>query len=277
MSSFKSRIQMICHSCSCGPAIVPPGKKMPIREKRTTFPEKQVLSKSKFLWLDFSSLLSMSYFNFGHRPLFQNRKDAGEQLALSLEVFKKEQPVILGIARGGVEVAYYVSRALGCEFSVVVSKKLPYPGNAEYGFGAVSEEGEFYVSPERGILPEHVIELIVKERTSEVNRRVEAYRKGKALPEMKNKVVILIDDGIATGSTIVPLIRFCKKKDAAKVVVAAPVSGKSFDKELYEADEIIVLHQPEEFMGVGQAYKDFSQLDDEDVLRFMGNSYRKAG
>lgn len=200
---------------------------------------------------------------------FKNRKEAGEKLTSMLADYKDKNAIVLGIPRGGVEIAYEVASALNLDWSVVVSKKLPYPGNEEYGFGAVTEEGICFVNEERIRLDKDSINAIVKDREAEVRRRVAVYRGEEPLPDMRGKDIIIVDDGIATGATLVPVIRLCRKKEAAKVIIAAPVSGKDFDKELNEADEIRILFQPDIYSGVGQAYRDFTQLTDEDVLSFL--------
>jgi predicted phosphoribosyltransferase len=200
---------------------------------------------------------------------FEDRKDAAERLADMLTDFKEKNAIVLGIPRGGVEIAYYVATALKLDWSVVVSKKLPYPGKEEYGFGAVTEEDIYFVNRERINLPETTISSIIEDRKKEVARRVQLYRKNNPLPDMTGKIVIIVDDGIATGVTLIPVIQLCKRKQAQRVVIASPVSGKDYDKELKQADEIRVLFQPDVYAGVGQAYRNFDQLSDEKVLEFL--------
>ncbi|TZF81328.1 phosphoribosyltransferase [Pedobacter sp. BS3] len=206
---------------------------------------------------------------------FKNREHAGKELGLYLEPkYKRSNPLILGIPRGGVEVAWYVSQQLQADLSLAISKKLPVPGNEEYGFGAVAEEYSVYVSPEgKEMLSPKVINQIIEEKIQEINRRVAIYRQGKPLPDMKKRTVILVDDGIATGVTLVPLIRLCRKKQAAKVIVAAPVSGKRYDTHLNEADAIEVMVQPHDFYAVGQVYETFGDFTDSQLLNLL----KKAG
>jgi predicted phosphoribosyltransferase len=200
---------------------------------------------------------------------FADRKDASERLANILVDLKDKNALLLGIPRGGVEIAYYLSLPLHLDWTVVISKKLPYPGREEYGIGAVSEEGFSFVNKDRVTLSDDIIKGIIEERKKEVERRVQLYRSGQPLPDMNGKIVVIVDDGIATGATIIPVIRMCRKKMAGKIIVAAPVSGKDYDKELKEADEIRVLFQPDNYSGVGQAYRNFEQLSDEKVLEFI--------
>lgn len=205
---------------------------------------------------------------------FRNRKDAGIRLGAFLELrYKALNPLIIGIPRGGVEVAYYVAQKLGADLSVIVSKKLPYPGQPEYGFGAVSEEDCVYVSEERSErLSASTIAQLIEEQQKEVKNRVLKYRSGQALPNMKDRTVIVVDDGIATGVTLVPVVELCRKKGAAKVIIAAPVSGLNYDKHLEEADAIEVLVQPPSFYAVGQVYEEFGDFEDQQLVELLAMS-----
>lgn len=202
---------------------------------------------------------------------FKNRQDAGEQLGIFLEPkYRDLSPLVIGIPRGGIEVAWYTAFQLNAELSLVVSKKLPLPSQPEYGIGAIAEEHSVYLSPEgEKLLPAKDIKQIIERQLLEVNRRIEKYRHGKPLPEMKGRVVILVDDGIATGATLVPVIRLCRKKGAAKIVIAAPVSGTWYDKNLENADDIEILFRPEDFYAVGQVYENFDQVTDQQVIEIL--------
>lgn len=211
-----------------------------------------------------------------NRP-FKDRKDAGEQLGhFLLPKFKDLNPLIIGIPRGGIAVGYYVAEILGAELSFVVSKKLPLPGREETGFGAVCEHSEIYVSGfGREMLDQEVIEDIIEKQLKEVQRRVELYRSANPFPEMKDRTVIITDDGIAMGVTLVPVIRLCRRKRAGKIIVAAPVSGRNYDIHLKEADEIEVLIQPADFYGVGQVYEEFNDFKDDEVLDLLNKASSK--
>lgn len=203
--------------------------------------------------------------------IFKNREDAGKQLGKLLEPrYKHLNPLVLGIPRGGVEVAYYVAKQLGAELSLIVSKKLPLPSQKEFGIGAIAEEHSVYVSPAgKELLTPEVINQIIEEQVVEVNRRVEKYRQGKPLPDMHGRTVILVDDGIATVVTLVPVLKLCRKKGAGKVIIAAPVSGFRYDDNLNDADELIVIVQPPSFYAVGQVYEVFGDFHDEDLLELL--------
>jgi putative phosphoribosyl transferase len=206
--------------------------------------------------------------------VFRDREQAGIELAhLLASKYKALKPLVVGVPRGGVEVAYYVAQLLEADLEVIVSKKLPYPGNKEYGFGAVAEDGTVYIAEGRSeALSPETIDTIVNRQLLEIQSRIEKYRKGKPLQNMEGRTVILVDDGIATGVTLVPLVQLCKKNKAAKVVIAAPVSGKSFDKNLWEADEIEIVVKPEPFYAVGQVYEKFGDFPDEELLKLLAQS-----
>ena len=202
---------------------------------------------------------------------FKDRADAGRQLGEYLKPkYGELNPLVMGIPRGGVAVAYYVAAALDTKFSIIVSRKLSFPGNPELGFGAVTEEHQLYVSGlGKDLLGQAKIEAIVKTQFAEVERQLRVYRMGLPLPDMKGRIVILVDDGIAMGVTLVPLIGLCRKKGASKVILAVPVSGRDYDLHLYRADAIEVLVQSDHFHGVGQVYRQFGALTDQQVLAFV--------
>ena len=114
-----------------------------------------------------------------------------------------------------------------------------------------------------------VLDEIIEEQVLEVARRVKKYRRGQPLPDMKGRTVILVDDGIATGVTLVPVIQLCRKKHAGKIIIAAPVSGTSYNEELNEADEIEILVQPPSFYAVGQVYESFGDFEDDDLMALL--------
>lgn len=203
--------------------------------------------------------------------VFRDRADAGHELAKLLEPkYKNEHPLILGVPRGGAEVAYYVAQHLQTDLDIIISKKLPYPGNKEYGFGAVTEDGSVYIADDNSReLRSTTLDEIIREQLQEIKIRSRKYRRGKPLPNMEGRIVILVDDGIATGVTLVPLIGLCRKKKAGKVIIAAPVSGKQFDKNLWKADAVEVYTKPEPFYAVGQVYEKFGDFPDEELLKLL--------
>jgi predicted phosphoribosyltransferase len=211
--------------------------------------------------------------------IFKDRRDAGVELGRILESkFKDREVLVLGIPRGGVVVAHEVSKILNGELSVVITKKLPHPLQEELAIGAAAEDGSFYLTSLGENMDRKVVQSILTAQEKEIQSRIRRFRKGKPLPEMKNRIVILTDDGIATGSTIVPAIQLCKKRNAAMVIVAAPVSGEQYVREIDElADAVIIAEQPDMFYAVGQVYKDFHHLSDEEVIELLDDFQRRPG
>lgn len=204
--------------------------------------------------------------------IFKNRKEAAELLAERLEAYRHKNAIVLGVPRGGVETAFYVARYLDAELSVIISRKLPYPGYEEFGFGSVAEEGLVYVAHLPPGLSEGFVAEIAEIKQREIGERIIKFRNGESLPCLSGRTVILVDDGIATGVSLVPLIRLCKSKNPEKLIVAAPVSGTLYDPGLRDADELVILQQPPHFRAVGEFYGDFRQLRDEDVVSFLNQS-----
>ena len=209
--------------------------------------------------------------------MFKNRKDAGEKLARALEKYRAEKPLILAIPRGGVEVGLQVAKKLDADFSLIIARKLPFPDNPESGFGAIAEDGSTFILENAYYwLSGENIERIKKEQIAEIRRRISALREGEPLPEIKGRTVILIDDGIAMGSTMRAAIELCKNRKAGKIVVAAPVAGREVAEEIKRrADELVVLEIPAYFRAVAQAYEKWYDVSDEEVLDLLRESIRK--
>jgi predicted phosphoribosyltransferase len=181
----------------------------------------------------------------------------------------------LGIPRGGIIVAYEVAKILNGELSVVVTKKLPHPLREELAIGAVAENGSVYLTSLAKGISNNSIKNIVGEQQKEIQRRIHRFRKNEPLPEISGRIVILVDDGIATGSTFVPALKMCKNKKAAKLIVAAPVSGAHYVPEINDlADEVVVAAQPSMFYGVGQVYENFHHVGDEEAIELLENFER---
>lgn len=209
--------------------------------------------------------------------MFKNRKDAGEKLARALERYGAENPVVLAIPRGGVEVGLQVSKELGADFSLIIARKLPFPDNPEAGFGAIAENGSTFIFENAGYwLAGEAIEQIKQEQIAEIDRRVNALRGGNPLPDITGRTVILIDDGIAMGSTMRAAIKLCRSRKTGKVVVAVPVAGREVaDAIAKEADEMVVLETPVYFRAVAQAYENWYDVSDEEVLDLLRERIRE--
>lgn len=207
--------------------------------------------------------------------MFQDRLDAGRQLAAKLSRYKGRKDVlVLGIPRGGIEVAYAVARALGVKLGVAVAKKISFPGNPELAVGAVAFGG--VVSLEESFVfgqgaGKDYVDSEVKRLAAEIKRRYSAY--GAGFPEVKGKVAIVVDDGMATGHTVLAAIRAVRKEKPKKIIVAVPVSSlQAADLVRAESDELICLETPDYFMAVGDFYRNFQQLTDEDVIDYIKKS-----
>ena len=203
--------------------------------------------------------------------MFEDRKDAGKKLAKALEQYKDKKVLVLAIPRGGVEVGHHVAKYLNAEFSLLISRKLPYPDNPEAGFGAIAEDGTPFIIKEAARwLSEEEIDWIKKEQIDEIQRRIVVLRGGKPLPDISGRTVILIDDGLAMGSTMRASIMLCRQRSADKIVVAVPVAGEQVAYEVGKmADELVILEMPRFFRAVAQVYRNWYDVSDEEVLEIM--------
>ena len=211
--------------------------------------------------------------------MFRDREDAGQKLARALTKYGNAGALVLAIPRGGVEVGYHVANYLNAQLSIVVSRKLPYPDHPEAGFGAVAEDGSTFIFEDAASwLSEKTIERTIRQQKEEIRRRIAVLRKGKPLPELAGSVVILVDDGIAMGSTVRAGVLLCRNKEAAKVVVAAPVADESVARELSTlADDVVIVEKPPLFRAVAQVYSNWYDVSDEEVLEIMKRWEREHG
>ena len=202
--------------------------------------------------------------------IFQDRHDAGKKLASKLMEFKgKKDVIVLGIPRGGVEVAFDIAKALRVPLSIVVTKKISHPYEPEFAIGAVSPGNYIIDDSHAGEASKDYIEDAVSEMNAEIKRRYKEYMQGE-LPQLKNKIVIIVDDGLATGYTMFAAVKYAKSQKPKKVIVAILVSAQdSYEKVKAVADEVICLHTPIFFHAVGAFYQDFSQLEDEEVKFYL--------
>jgi len=203
--------------------------------------------------------------------MFKDRKEAGNKLALKLDKYKNQNVLVLAIPRGGVEVGFEVAVYLNSDFDILVSRKLPIPYNPEAGFGAIAEDGSAYIYKDASLwVQKNEIERIKKEQINEIKRRIEVLRGGRPLTAVESRVIILIDDGLAMGSTMRASIQYCRNKNAKKVIVAVPVSGEDVFYEIKQlVDDAYILEMPYNFMAVAQAYLNWYDVTDEDVIELM--------
>ncbi|WP_456449772.1 phosphoribosyltransferase [Hydrogenimonas sp.] len=199
---------------------------------------------------------------------FRDREDAGKHLARALMHYRKDHPLVLAIPRGGTEVGFEVAKALDADFDLLIARKLPFPDNPESGFGAIAEDGSLYIIPYYAqLLDPKLIEAIVEEQKREIVRRIERLRGGRPITPPEGRTIILVDDGIAMGSTMRAAVAFCRHRHAAKVVVAAPVAGPHTAAEFTEiADDVVILSTPPWFRAVAEAYENWYDVSDEEVL-----------
>jgi len=210
---------------------------------------------------------------------FANRKEAGQKLALRLRKYANRHDVIvLGAPRGGVPVAFEVAKELRAPLDVFVLRKLGVPGREELAFGAIASGGVRILSRDivEGLgITGLDIQRVTRVEEQELERRERAYRGGKPPLDVSGLTVILVDDGIATGSTMKAAIRALRQMKPAQIVVAVPVAPPSTCNQLrFEADELVCLEMPQPFYGVGQFYGDFSQVSDEEVKELLDAASR---
>lgn len=209
--------------------------------------------------------------------IFLDRSDAGRELARQLGHWRGQpNVVVLALPRGGVPVGFEVARALEVALDVMVVRKLGFPGNPELAIGAIASGGArilnqrligYVANAERYIETQAVAEGL------ELERREQTFRRGRPAPDLRGKVTILVDDGLATGSTMSVAVTATRQLGAAKVIVAVPVGPPDSVDHLREvADEVICLHTPEDFHAVGQFYDDFTQTTDEEVTSLLSSA-----
>lgn len=204
---------------------------------------------------------------------FDDRAEAGRRLASELQPFAVERPVIVALPRGGVPVAFEVARALGAPLDILAVRKLGAPGNPELGVGAVAEDGTEVLDPRSvGVLDmtQATLDATLAMESRELRRRVVCYRDGRPAIAVVGRLVIIVDDGLATGLTDLAAVRALRRRGARKIVVAVPVgSSEAVSLLSKEADHVVCLEIPPRLFGVGMWYRDFAPVTDEQVVALL--------
>jgi putative phosphoribosyl transferase len=206
--------------------------------------------------------------------LFLDRADAGRRLAARLQKYAGRQNVIvLGLPRGGVPVAYEVASRLGAPLDVFLVRKLGVPGQEELAMGAIASGGvrvENRDVIDMLAIPRQAIEAATERGLREIERREREYRRDRPVLDLHGQTAILVDDGLATGSTMLAAVEALRRQNAERIVVAVPVGAKRTCEHLCElVDEVVCLAMPEDFRAVGEWYFDFSQTTDEQVCELL--------
>jgi uncharacterized protein (TIGR00369 family) len=212
---------------------------------------------------------------------FRDRSDAGGKLASRLQFLRGEDVVVLGLPRGGVPVAAAVARALGAPLDVILVRKLGVPAQPELGLGAIGESGARVINPEvvryAHVSEEQIAQVEAKER-AELQRRAQRFRGDAPHVPLAGRTAVIVDDGIATGSTARAACQVARALGAAAVVLAVPVAPPSADRALRgDADEVICLEMPDRFLAIGEWYEDFAQTSDEEVVALLRAAPTGAG
>ena len=207
--------------------------------------------------------------------IFANRVEAGERLGDALRPLAGSNAVVLAIPRGGVIVGEAAARALGAALDVVVPRKIGAPGNPELAIGAVAPG--IRVLDRRMVVglgvSDAYLDREISAQEAEIERRQRAYRQGRPPRPVEGRVAIVVDDGVATGSTAVAALRWAREQGADRVVLAVPVAPpQSLDRLRAEADDVVVLETPSPFFAVGEWYRDFDQTSDRQVVEALARS-----
>ena len=211
---------------------------------------------------------------FQDERAFSDRREAGRELArLLLNARLSDDALVLALPRGGVPVAFEIALALGAPLDVFLVRKLGTPGHPELAMGAIASGGVKVLNDEvvqALAIPPHLIDAVAEREQSELERRESAYRQGRPLPSLRNRTVVLVDDGLATGSTMKAAVQAVKQQNPGRVIVAVPVGAPETCRALRAvADEVICARTPAHFSAVGEWYRDFAQTTDDEVTALL--------
>ncbi|MCM2321843.1 MAG: phosphoribosyltransferase [Oligoflexia bacterium] len=210
--------------------------------------------------------------------IFTDRKEAGKRLAARLKEVGLTKPVIIGLPRGGLPVAFEVARELDAPLDIVVVRKVGHPLQPEYGIGAVTEDDFYWIDPKAVTASEfdaQTLEKLLIQEAREVRSRVEAYRGDRPPYPLEGRTAVLVDDGLATGVSARAAAHLLRGRGATRVILAVPVAAASSAESLLAenvVDDLVALSLPEEFYAVGQWYEDFNQVTDQEALGYLARS-----
>ncbi len=205
--------------------------------------------------------------------LFKDRREAGEMLAERLEIYKGRDPLVLAVPRGGVVVAEQIHNKLGGELDLIITRKIGAPHRSELAIGATGSNGVVMLNDELisrlGVFPDYVKKEAAKEQT-EIARRLQLYRGEKKLPQVEGRLVVVVDDGVATGYTMLAALGSIRQQGPAELALAVPVGPpETFARLKKEVSALVYLEAPVDFAAVGQFYRNFEQVGDDEVIAIL--------
>jgi putative phosphoribosyl transferase len=209
--------------------------------------------------------------------ILKDRREAGERLAARLDIYRGREPLVLAVPRGGVVVAAPVHEALGGELDLIITRKIGAPHQRELAIGATSGDGFVMLNEELisriGVFPDYVKKAAAREQ-AEIARRLKLYRGDRPLPKIKDRLVLVVDDGVATGYTMLAALRSLREQKPAELALAVPVGPpETFDRLNKEVEALIYLEAPVDFAAVGQFYRHFNQVSDEQVIETLQKAW----
>lgn len=206
--------------------------------------------------------------------IFKNRQDAGKKLAVKLQNYQKiKDLIVLGIPRGGIVIGKQLSQAFKCPLDIIITKKIGAPGNPELAIGAIGLGGEKVIDERLAAkvgADEEYLEREMAKVKKELKRRIKKYQGNRTLLNLKNKMIVLTDDGVATGTTMLAAIEVVRQHEPKRIIVAVPVIARdSLAKIEAKADKVVYLDAPLMFFAVGQFYKEFEQISDREAIQLL--------
>ncbi len=220
-------------------------------------------------------------FRVEEESVLKNRHEAGRLLAERLDAYRDDpKGIILALPRGGVPVGFILSQALHLPLDVLITRKLGAPGNPEFALGALSETSTLFLNEEalRALsVTRQALEPTIRIQREEIARRQTLYRKGRSLPSLADRTVLLVDDGVATGATFLASAQALRNLGVHRLVAALPLApSETCERIRQQVDELVVLLTPEPFFAVGNHYEDFRQVEDEEVVRYLDQAQAES-